>query len=46
LENFHGDPAGRLIVATAMVLGVTLITSDAKIIEWSRLNPAPNVVVM
>jgi len=46
LEDFHGDPADRLIVATALVLGVPLITSDSKIIEWSRRNPALQVVGM
>jgi len=46
LADFHGDPADRLIVATAMVLGVPLITADDKIIEWSRRNPALHVVEM
>ena len=27
-KNFHGDPFDRTIVATAAVLGLTLITSD------------------
>ena len=46
LADFHGDPADRLIVATAMVLGVPLITADRKIIEWSIHNPALHVVEM
>jgi PIN domain nuclease of toxin-antitoxin system len=46
LADFHGDPADRLIVATAIVLGVPLITADAKIIEWSRRNPALQVIEM
>lgn len=29
--NFHGDPADRIIVATASVQGVPLITKDEKI---------------
>lgn len=29
----HGDPADRIIVATARVLGCTLVTSDRSIIE-------------
>jgi PIN domain nuclease of toxin-antitoxin system len=46
LADFHGDPADRLIVATAIVLGVPLITADAKIIEWSRRNRALQVIEM
>ena len=36
LEDFHGDPADRLIVATALVLGVPLITADHQIISWNK----------
>ena len=35
LPDFHGDPADRIIVATAMVLGIPLITADEKIIGWN-----------
>jgi PIN domain nuclease of toxin-antitoxin system len=35
LENFRGDPADRLIVATALVLGVPLITADRRITDWN-----------
>ena len=31
--HFHRDPADRIIVATARVLGATLLTNDARIIE-------------
>jgi len=31
LEPMHGDPADRLIVATAMILGVPLVTADEKL---------------
>jgi PIN domain nuclease of toxin-antitoxin system len=31
--SFHRDPADRLLVATARVLGATLITEDTRIIE-------------
>lgn len=34
--NFHGDPADRMIVATARVLNGTLITFDKQIIEYSK----------
>lgn len=36
LEDFHGDPADRLIVATALVLGVPLITADRQTINWNE----------
>jgi len=35
LDGFHGDPADRLIVATALELGVPLITADGLIREWA-----------
>lgn len=31
LGDFHGDPADRLIVATALVHGATLLTRDERI---------------
>lgn len=34
--NLHGDPAGRMLVATARVLGATLLTSDRALIQYSR----------
>lgn len=30
-SDFHGDPADRIIVATALELGSTLVTKDARI---------------
>ena len=36
LPDFHGDPADRIIVATAITLGVPLITADAQIIRWNE----------
>lgn len=36
LEDFHGDPADRIIVATALVLGVPLVTADRRIIDWNK----------
>ena len=35
LENFHQDPADRMIVATALTQSATLITADKKILNWS-----------
>jgi PIN domain nuclease of toxin-antitoxin system len=36
LENFHGDPADRMIVATAIVCGVPLFTADQGITAWAK----------
>lgn len=34
LPAVHGDPADRLLVATAMSFGLTLLTADATLLEW------------
>ena len=34
-EPFHGDPADRLLVATARTLPATLITRDARILSYA-----------
>ena len=31
VDPMHGDPADRMIVATAMVLGVPLVTADERL---------------
>ena len=33
--DLHGDPADRILVATARVLGATLLTKDARLIDYS-----------
>jgi PIN domain nuclease of toxin-antitoxin system len=38
LEDFHGDPADRMIVATAMEQSAVLVTADRKILQWGRLQ--------
>lgn len=39
LERFRGDPADRIIVATAIACGAALVTADAPILGWkSRLK--------
>lgn len=38
--TLHGDPADRFIAATAKVLGLTLVTSDA------RLLACPDIVTL
>jgi PIN domain nuclease of toxin-antitoxin system len=36
LSDFHGDPADRIIVATANHLAATLCTADEKILSWKH----------
>ena len=36
--DLRGDPADRMIVATARTLGATLLTKDRRLIEYSRLR--------
>ncbi|RLB25009.1 MAG: PIN domain nuclease [Deltaproteobacteria bacterium] len=38
LLEFHGDPADRLIVATAIEYPATLVTADKRILEWEGLK--------
>jgi len=38
LEEFHGDPVDRIIVATALDCPATLITADKKILNWKKLR--------
>ena len=35
LDQLHGDPADRIIVATALLREATLMTVDRKLLEWS-----------
>ena len=46
LPDFHGDPADRMIVATAMILGIPLITADAKIVEWNDTHRMAQVIAL
>ncbi len=34
--ELHGDPADRMLVATARVTGGTLLTKDERLLEYSR----------
>ena len=34
LVNFHGDPADRMIMATAIAYSATLVTADTNILKW------------
>jgi PIN domain nuclease of toxin-antitoxin system len=44
LPDFHGDPADRIIVATAITLGIPLITADEKIIRWNEAQRMLQVI--
>jgi PIN domain nuclease of toxin-antitoxin system len=44
LEDFHGDPADRMIVATAITLGIPLVTADDAIIRWGETTGLVQVV--
>ena len=35
LPDIHDDPADRLVVATALRLGATLVTSDGRLLAWT-----------
>ena len=36
MDNFHGDPADRIIVATTKIYGATLLTRDKQILDWAK----------
>lgn len=36
--NFHGDPADRIIAATARSHGIALVTDDSKLLHLGRLG--------
>ncbi len=36
--DFHADPADRIITATALTMGVPLITRDDKILEYTHVQ--------
>ena len=37
IEHLHGDPADRMIVATALLQKAVLMTADRKLLEWSGI---------
>ena len=37
-DSFHRDPADRILVATALVLGATLLTQDRKILDAALVD--------
>ena len=36
--DLHGDPADRMLTATARVLGATLVTKDDRLLRYSKLR--------
>lgn len=34
LPDAHGDPADRMLVATAIIRGLMLVTADAVLLDW------------
>lgn len=42
VELDHQDPADRFIVATAQVLGLTLVTADARLLRCRDIEVLPN----
>lgn len=36
--TFHADPADRIIAATALVMGLTLVTKDEKLLAYPHLR--------
>jgi len=36
--DFHGDPADRVIAATAIVESLTLVTSDKRLLEFAPVT--------
>lgn len=40
--NLHADPADRFLAATAKVLGLTLVTSDARLLALNAISTLSN----
>ncbi|WP_341794263.1 type II toxin-antitoxin system VapC family toxin [Rickettsia endosymbiont of Rhinocyllus conicus] len=45
MDDFHDDPADRIIVATAKCLGATLLTRDQKILTWAKLGHIKSISI-
>ena len=42
LAGLHGDPADRMIAATAQMYGATLATADRRLLDWQADLPRLN----
>lgn len=40
-EGMHGDPADRMLLATAINIGATLITHDKEVLAYSKKHKFP-----
>jgi PIN domain nuclease of toxin-antitoxin system len=38
LNDFHSDPANQIIVATARILGIPLVTSDKRLLDFADVK--------
>ena len=45
MDDFHGAPADRIIVATVKCLGATLLTRDQKILNWAKLGHIKSISI-
>jgi len=45
VDDFHGDPADRIIAATAIETGAIILTRDSKILSWANLGNARAIKV-
>ena len=43
--EIHGDPADRMLIATARSLGATLVTRDHRILEYSQAGHVTTLAV-
>lgn len=46
LPDFHGAPADRINLATAMTMGIPLITADERILRWNEAHHALQVIAL
>ena len=44
-SDFHGDPADRILMATAIDLGATLITADKEILSYAQKHNLPAMIL-
>ena len=45
IDNFHGDPTDKIIVATTRCHHATLLTRDQKILDWAKLGHIKTIQV-
>jgi PIN domain nuclease of toxin-antitoxin system len=43
-DPLHADPADRIIIATALSLGATVVTKDTKILAYPHVKTLPLAV--